>query len=265
MNHKRLFLSVSTFILGLFLSCFSAFAQTYYVQAGDSLYSIAARYGTTISSLKNTNNLSETTIYPGQALSIVSTASTSTTVSYTVKSGDSLYLISQKYGITLDALKAANTAVGNVIFPGQKLTVPTATTVSNTGSGYNYYGYILSSSDIDLLARLVSAESRGESLTGQVAVANTVLRRLLDSRYPNTLYGVIYQIDQGRYQYSPVMNGEIDQAAAQSAITAVQQALNGWDPSNGANGFYNPEKTTNAWVRSHTVTAIIGNHVFYSY
>jgi prepilin-type N-terminal cleavage/methylation domain-containing protein len=73
------------------------------------------------------------------------------------------------------------------------------------------------------------------------------------------------EIDNGRYQYSPVLDGRINTPASSSALRATQAAISGWDPSNGANGFYNPSKTVNQWVRSQTVTATIGNHVFFSY
>jgi N-acetylmuramoyl-L-alanine amidase len=115
------------------------------------------------------------------------------------------------------------------------------------------------------LARLVSAESAGEPFQGQVAVAATILNRLEDPRYPNTIPGVVYQVESGRYQYSPVLDGRINLPATPGAYQAIEQALTGADPSNGANGFYNPAKTTNQWVRMQPVTATIGGHVFFKY
>jgi len=285
-------------------------AQTYYVQSGDSLYSIAARYGTTIAALQKSNTLTSNTIYPGQALQIFATTASSssgytvqagdtlyliarrygttvaalksannlsgdclligrilripvsgsTTATHLVISGESLYLIAQKYGITVDALKEANQLSQDEILVGQELTIPQATKDSSSSSSY-----YLSESEIDLLARLVSAEASGESYTGQIAVAATILNRLNDSRYPDTVTAIIYQVDNGYYQYSPVLDGRINLSATASATNAVESALTGWDPSNGANGFYNPSKTTNTWVRSQTVTAVIGNHIFYKY
>ena len=117
---------------------------------------------------------------------------------------------------------------------------------------------------MDLLARLVTAESDGEPLIGQVAVAATILNRLRDPLYPKTIPGIIYEVDNGCYQYSPVLDGRINQPASASAYRAVQSAYSGWDPSNGANGFYNPAKTTNQWVSSQPETAIIGNHIFFN-
>jgi N-acetylmuramoyl-L-alanine amidase len=117
--------------------------------------------------------------------------------------------------------------------------------------------------EIDLFARLVHSEAVGESYEGQVAVAASVLNRLRSSRYPNTISAVIYQISGGKYQYSPVLDGRINRPAGSSARKAVEDAINGWDPSYGASGFYNPRKTSNQWVRSQPVTRSIGQHVFF--
>lgn len=315
MLHKRKFFLVT--VLGsLSLTIGTVWAQTYYVQPGDSLYKIAARYGTSVTALQQINGLKSTALYPGQALNVSSGGATSGSGwVYTVKSGDTLYLIAQRYGTTVDALKRANNLSSNYLWVGQRLTITSGSTTAASGSSYKVqsgdtlyliakkYGitvdalkkanglsgsylwvgqtlkipttskssvtsnsvYNLSQSDIDLLARLVRAESEGEPYIGQVAVAATILNRLKDPRYPNTVPGIIYQVDNGRYQYSPVLDGRINLAPNASAYKAVQAALTGWDPSNGANGFYNPSLTNSQWVRSHPVTVRIGNHVFFSY
>lgn len=130
-------------------------------------------------------------------------------------------------------------------------------TASRSGSGR------FSARDVEWLAKLVYAEARGESYTGQVAVAATVLNRVKSPVYPNTIYEVIFQRVNGFYQYCTVQDGQIYLTPNETARKAAQDAINGWDPSYGAIGFYNPAKTTNAWVRSRPVTVRIGNHVFY--
>lgn len=120
----------------------------------------------------------------------------------------------------------------------------------------------LSTSEVDILARLVRAEAGGEAYIGQVAVAATVLNRVSSPSYPNTVRGVVYQVYNGYIQYCPVRNGTINLPANPTAYRAVQDALNGWDPSRGALSFYNPRTATNAWIRSRPVTTVIGNHVF---
>jgi N-acetylmuramoyl-L-alanine amidase len=116
--------------------------------------------------------------------------------------------------------------------------------------------------DIELLAKLVYAEARGEPYMGQVAVAATVLNRLNDPRYPNTLSGVIFQVDGGYYQYSPVADGQIYLTPNATARRAVNDAISGNDPTGGATTFYNPSKTNDKWVRSRQYVTTIGNHVF---
>jgi len=229
-------------------------AATYVVQRGDSLYKIAQRYGTSVPALMQQNNLRTSLIYPGQRLVI----SGSTSGTYRVQPGDSLYLIARRYGVTVSALRQANNMWTDLIYPGQVLAIP--------GGSYDNPSNIshgLSQSDINLLARLVTAEAGGEPFLGQIAVAATVLNRVEDAKFPNTIKGVIYQVVNGHYQYSPVLDGRIYLPATGTAYRAVEAALNGQDPSHGANGFYNPAKTANRWVRSWPVTARIGNHVFF--
>jgi N-acetylmuramoyl-L-alanine amidase len=120
-----------------------------------------------------------------------------------------------------------------------------------------------SAADIDLFARIVHAEAEGESYQGQVAVAATILNRVRSEIYPNTMSGVVYQVESGAYQYSPVLDGRINRPAGESAKRAIMEALNGNDPTNGATGFFNPAKTSNQWVRSRPVVANIGSHVFF--
>lgn len=123
-----------------------------------------------------------------------------------------------------------------------------------------------SAAHLDLFARLVHAESRGESYKGQVAVAASVLNRVTHRNYPNSLYGVITQRAAGGYaQYSPIDDGSINIPADQNAKDAVRDALVGWDPSDGATGFFAPAKVPNRnnWVWQQVHMQQIGNHLFF--
>ncbi len=125
---------------------------------------------------------------------------------------------------------------------------------------------LYSAAHLDLFARLVHAESRGERYEGQVAVAASVLNRVQHRNYPNSLYGVINQRDSRGYaQYSPIDDGSIKNPAGQSAKDAVWDALAGWDPSQGATGFFAPAKVSNKnnWVWKQVPTLQIGNHLFF--
>ena len=112
--------------------------------------------------------------------------------------------------------------------------------------------------ELYLLARIISAEARGEPYEGQVAVGAVVLNRVRHPSFPNTLSGVIYQ----NGAFTAVVDGQFDQPIADSAYKAARDALNGWDPSGGAIYYYNPAKTTNKWIYSRPVIKRIGQHVF---
>ena len=114
------------------------------------------------------------------------------------------------------------------------------------------------SAQLDLLARLISAEARGEPYSGQVAVGAVVLNRVRHPSFPNTVAGVIYQ----NGAFSCISDGQFNQPVASSAYRAAQDALNGWDPSGGAIYYFNPAKTTSKWIWSRPLIVIIGSHRF---
>ena len=115
------------------------------------------------------------------------------------------------------------------------------------------------SDDRDLLARVISAEAMGEPYEGQVAVGAVILNRIRDSRFPNTLAGVVYQT----HAFESVSIGAIYRSApAASSVRAARDALNGWDPSGGAVFFWNPYKPVSRWIWSRPIIKKIGNHVF---
>lgn len=117
-----------------------------------------------------------------------------------------------------------------------------------------------STSDVNLLARVISAESRGEPYSGQVAVGAVILNRIEHPSFPNTLAGVIYQPGA----FTAITDGQINEPVTDSARRAAQDAINGWDPSGGAIYYYNPAKTTNRWIYSRPVITVIGTHRFCS-
>ena len=115
-----------------------------------------------------------------------------------------------------------------------------------------------SSSDLNLLSRLVYGEARGEPYTGQVAVAAVVLNRVKNPAFPNTIAGVIYQSGA----FDVVSDGQINLTPNATAKKAAQDALNGWDPSYGAIYYFNAKTATSAWIWSRPMTVTIGNHRF---
>ena len=117
-----------------------------------------------------------------------------------------------------------------------------------------------SSGDVWLLARLISAEARGEPDVGQVAVGAVVLNRVRHPSFPSTVSGVIYQTDA----FTCVSDGQFNEPIAESAYRAAQDALGGWDPSGGAIYYFNPATATSAWIWSRPLIVQIGNHRFCS-
>ena len=116
----------------------------------------------------------------------------------------------------------------------------------------------LSNSELNLLARCVYSEARGEPYAGQVAVASVVLNRVRSSKFPNTIAGVIYQ----KGAFTAVSDGPINLTPNQSAYNAARDALNGWDPTNGCLYYYNPSTATSKWIWSLKVEIKIGRHNF---
>ena len=114
------------------------------------------------------------------------------------------------------------------------------------------------SGDVALLARLISAEARGESYEGQVAVGAVVLNRVEHPSFPGTLSGVIYQSGA----FSCLQDGQWDQPVSDSAYSAARDALNGWDPTGGAIYYFNPATATSSWIWSRPLIITIGKHRF---
>ena len=117
-----------------------------------------------------------------------------------------------------------------------------------------------SGGDVWLLARLISAEARGEPYVGQVAVGAVVLNRVRHPSFPSTVSGVIYQTDA----FTCVSDGQFNEPIAESAYRAAQDALGGWDPSGGAIYYFNPATATSRWIWSRPLIVTIGNHRFCS-
>lgn len=112
--------------------------------------------------------------------------------------------------------------------------------------------------DLNLLSKLVNAEARGEPYKGMVAVAATVLNRVSDSRFPNSIAGVIYQSGA----YTCVSDGQINLAGTEQSKKAAQDAINGWDPTSGCIYYFNPNTATSSWIWSRPQVLTIGKHIF---
>ncbi len=136
-----------------------------------------------------------------------------------------------------------------------------ANSSGQSGSTVPDEGYgAFTKSEVELLAKIISAEARGEPYDGQVAVGAVIMNRIHHPSFPNTMSGVIYQPQA----FSCLYDGGIDAAVADSAYTAAREAINGSDPSGGAVYYYNPDKATSEWIFSRPVITVIGAHRFCS-
>lgn len=147
-------------------------------------------------------------------------------------------------GLTQDGIVGAKTAAA------MGVTLSSSSSTSTSGS--------YSSSDVYLLAKCIYAEARGEPYTGQVAVGAVILNRVRSSKFPNSISGVIYQ----PYAFTCVSDGQINLTPDATAKKAAQDAMNGWDPTNGCLYYYNPATATSSWIWSRTVMLSIGKHNF---
>lgn len=114
--------------------------------------------------------------------------------------------------------------------------------------------------NVNLLARIISAEGRGETYVGQVAIGAVICNRIEHPSFPDTLSGVIYQ----NGAFTALVDGQFNEPIADSAYSAARDALSGWDPSGGAIYYYNPAKTSDSFIHSRPVIKVIGNHRFCS-
>lgn len=152
----------------------------------------------------------------------------------------------KKNGLTADGIVGPNTL--------RALGMP----VSGNGSASS--GTAAQDHDVALLARVISAEARGEPYAGQVAVGAVILNRIEHPSFPSTLAGVVYQPGA----FTCMVDGQIDQPVAESARRAAQEALGGSDPSGGAIYYFNPSTATSAWIWSRPLIKVIGKHRFCS-
>ena len=149
----------------------------------------------------------------------------------------------RKNGLTVDGIAGTNTLRAMGIY--------TSSTSSSSSSNSN---------NVNLLARLVYGEARGEPYEGQVAVGAVILNRVKDSRFPNSISGVIYQSGA----FTAVSDGQINVTIKEDTTVykAARDAMNGWDPTGGCVYYFNPSTATNKWIWSRPLVKTIGKHRF---
>lgn len=224
---KKSFRAAGLIVLS-FILVFSAFGLT--GTGFQTVYAAVYKQGSTGATVKTIQQKLKNWGYYTGAVDGIFGAQTKAAVQY----------FQRKNGLTADGIVGAKTLAALGIS-------------SSSGATSSY-----SDSDVNLLARLIYGEARGESYVGQVAVGAVVMNRIKSSSFPNTMAGVIYQ----SYAFTAVADGQINLTPDATAKKAAQDAMNGWDPTYGAIYYYNPKTATSSWIFSRQTTITIGNHVF---
>lgn len=185
--------------------------------------------------------------------------SASPAFAYTVNTGDTLSQIAVNEHLTLGELIKLNPKISNpnLIFPNETINTSGGTAGVIPVDAPRYSDY--QSDDLDLLARIVNAEAKGESYAGKVAVAKVILNRAASPMFPNTIREVVYESGQ----FQPVANGSINNEASAESTQAAKEVLETYTGNpNGALYFYNPKSTSDSWIRTRTVVGKVGNQIF---
>ncbi len=273
------------------------FKLIYTIQEGDSLYEIASEYNISINRLTSWNGLNNNgNIRSGDDIEIpheddqpierdfnksflekdddfnlsteksfavnvnanakpdLDDISENDLVTHDVSSGDSLYEIARTYNTSTSIIIALNNLEDNSIKPGDKLQVPAKDLTER-----QLLARSISDQEIELLAKAINGEARGEPYLGQVAVGAVIINRVISDRFPDTIKGVIMQDGQ----FCVVEDGQIDLNPLPATRQAAREAVNGRDPTDRALYFYNPNKSNEQeWMARRDVTVEIGNHFF---
>lgn len=175
-------------------------------------------------------------------------------IKYHVGRGDTLYDLSRSFNTSIGIIMALNTMDNSIIRVGDIIKLPI-----NNLTPRQALSRTVKSSDIELLARAIYGEARGEPFIGQVAVGAVIINRVLSSYFPNTFQRVIYQ----KNQFSAVSDGQINLKPNQTAYNAAREALKGTDPTIGAMYYYNPKIAKHQWwFETRRMLVTIGDHVF---
>ena len=162
---------------------------------------------------------------------------------YGPKTVEAIRVFQRKNGLTVDGVAG----------PATLRALGMSTTGGETpGSSQN--------NDLALLARVISAEARGETYAGQVAVGAVILNRVEHPSFPGTISGVVYQPGA----FTCMDDGQFNEPVADSALRAAQEAINGSDPCGGAIYYFNPSTATSQWIWSRPLITVIGKHRFCS-
>ncbi|WP_231506344.1 cell wall hydrolase [Paenibacillus sp. UNC451MF] len=160
------------------------------------------------------------------------------------------------YQLPLDGLYGSNTALAVKGFQSNYGLNPDGTTGDLTWSALKKHS--LNREELDILAKVIYSEARGESYEGQVAVGAVVMNRIQSGKYGDTIEDVVFQ----KGAFTAVADGQYSLTPDSTAYMAAQDAVRGWDPTNDSLYYFNPKTATSSWIWTRPQTVQIGNHIF---
>lgn len=255
-------------------------ASLHTVVCGESLYKIGVANGVDYHTLLTANHLTSTTIYPGQKLFVPSAG-----WPYTVQPGDSLWKLSKRFGPSIEAIKAANGLHGDTIYIGQCLSIPQKAstalapqpkakrastalapakpTSSRGGQRPQQNVVAATAQERSELARIIAAEAGGDPEITQLGVGAVILNRVKSPSFPNTIHDVIFQVTNGHYQFTPILNGWYwNVPVTQEQYAVADRVLQGEDPTHGALYFWDSGAIQNSYLLSLPVQKVLGTMTF---
>lgn len=215
--------------------------MVYQAQDGDTLDSIAQKYNISVDVLKYLNQLQDSNLTAGQQIIVAIPQQKTLNVTLAPVNGTT----AANGTAPVNENTNTKTAIGAPVYD------PNPRRLDASTKGYTQ-------NDLDLLARVVYSEARGESYQGQVAVASVVLNRMRSPLFPHTIAGVVFE----PWAFTAVYDGQFNLTPDASAYRAAKEAMRGDDTSNGALFYWNPSTATSRWVWSRTIIETIGHHVF---
>ena len=250
------------------------------VQPGNTFWTISRAYGVSIQALEAANpSVTPMDLIPGTVLTLPSLIGTGQSNSQdatspqavTVQPGDTMWTISQAYGVSLQAIETANQSVNpNNLLVGTALVLPKTGALAGDSSTKSSAAITstqtstVQQQDLYWMEHAINAEAGADSLQAQIAVGDVILHRLQAGGYGSTVHDVVFQVINGHYQFTSVANGYIYTTPSVSSIQAAMDVLNkGEDVVPSAMVFYNPTYTpTSSWVRSQPYLTQIDNLIF---
>lgn len=160
------------------------------------------------------------------------------------------------YQLPLDGLYGNNTAQAVKGFQLNYGLNPDGVTGDMTWEALKKHS--LNRAELDILAKVIYSEARGESYEGQVAVGAVVMNRIQSGKYGDTIEDVVFQ----KGAFTAVADGQYNLTPDSTAYLAAQDAVRGWDPTNGSLYYFNPKTATSSWIWTRPQTVQIGNHIF---